>query len=87
MDIALAASSGEFIANPAAVAGHALIDRIGLGVEHMSVDEAGADILWPADVAGTATGMTGSAVALTAMVDLFPGVITGPLLEKSWKGR
>ena len=86
VDIPLAAITIKFIANPTVVTCGTLVDRIRFCREHMAIYKTAANILWSADVTGTAAGMAGCAVTFTALVDSLPGIVTYPLLEKAWKG-
>ena len=86
VNVTLAPFAQIFIANPAAVAGSALIDQVGTGLEQVAADKSLAHRCRPADMAAAAAGVALAAMALTAHVDGLVFVLFSAICQDGCKG-
>ena len=87
MHVTLTAGTKKLIADPAAVAGRTLVNRVRFGAENVAVYKSFTGIFGPAHMTTATTGMAGGAVPIPAVIYLVPGVLAGTFFQVAGKSR
>jgi hypothetical protein len=87
VDVTLTAGTKKLVADPAAVAGSTLVNRVRFGTENVAVYKSFTGIFGPAHMTTATTGMAGGAVPIPAVIYLVPGVLAGTFFQIARKCR